>query len=515
MRIKTLHLEEPMHQKTEQQIRMDEFFQTVQIKLNPENRWVKLSKLIPWWTLEERYACHFKNSRRGEHALSVRVALGALIIQTRLGLTDEEIVNQIEENKYLQYFLGIDLSEGERPFHPSMMTHFRKRLSEDILMEVNELIAMEGAKALEEKSKKKKNDSNDDDDFPQGPTGRKAEGAETPKQAKNKGYMLIDATCAPSDIQYPTDIRLLNEGREKLEKIIDILHSPERGKKKKPRTYRKKARKAYLQIEKKRKKGKKAIRKAIRKQLGFVERDLKIIDAYLSESPERIDLLSAKEQQNLDVIRTLYEQQQYMYTHRTHQVEDRIVSIAQPYLRPIIRGKAGADVEFGSKIVTTVVNGFSFIEHMSFSNFNEGQYLRCTVEKYKERFGYYPEAVMADTLFRNRENIQYLKKLGVRMSGPRLGRHPKDRQILKEQKKIEKLDAGKRNGVESSYGVTKRKYGLGLIKSKLEETSKAEIILQFLVMNLERRLQVLCAYFKMAICWILLKKKTEGFPKFC
>ncbi|WMM89528.1 IS5/IS1182 family transposase, partial [Heyndrickxia coagulans] len=102
-------------------------------------------------------------------------------------------------------------------------------------------------------------------------------GSASPK-TKNKGKLILDATCAPADIAYPTDLGLLNEAREKLEHIIDVLHEPHKGKLRKPRTYRKRARKDYLSVAKQRKAGARKIRKAVGKQLGYVKRDLKIIE---------------------------------------------------------------------------------------------------------------------------------------------------------------------------------------------------------------------------------------------
>jgi len=294
-------------------------------------------------------------------------------------------VNQIVENPYLQYFLGFDRYDDRTPpFDASLMVSFRKRLNSDILIEINELIAQA---ALDEEQFKKTKDKNDH------PKGTKGDGQSEDETKAHQGQLILDATCAPGDIHYPTDVRLLNEAREKLEEIIDTLHEPDLGICTKPRTYRKEARKNYLSLEKQRKKHRKAIRKVIRKQLGYVLRDLKIIDRYL-ENPQRPLLLSRRQRENIQTIKALYEQQQMMYQTKTHKVENRIVSISQPHLRPIVRGKAGADVEFGCKVLTSVVNGYSFVERMSFNNFNEGSFLIESVENYKERFGSYPEAVM-------------------------------------------------------------------------------------------------------------------------
>lgn len=126
------------------------------------------------------------------------MAIGSLLIKERCNYTDEETVEQIKENPYLQYFIGFKEFKIEAPFDPSLMTYFRKRLGPDIIKEINELICREQSK--------------DNDPPPPGD-------GDNPK----KGKLILDATCAPADIRYPTDISLLNEAREKTEQIIDTL----------------------------------------------------------------------------------------------------------------------------------------------------------------------------------------------------------------------------------------------------------------------------------------------------
>ncbi|QSX09266.1 IS5 family transposase [Alkalibacter rhizosphaerae] len=476
--------------KTNQIKFSDDFFLPFGGTLNKNNRWVILADLIPWSDFEDAYAKNFKPSNKGEEALSVRVALGTLILQTKMKLVDAEVPLQVMENPYLQYFLGYDSFEDDKPpFDSSLITHFRKRFKPDILMEINNIIAMKELETIADKNKEDDSDNNNGS----GPTQPPNEDVQISfDDIPKRGKLILDATCAPSDIRFPTDLRLLNEAREKLEEMIDVLHAPDISVLPKPRTYRNRARKDYLSLEKQRKKRSKAIRKAIRKQLGYVKRDLEYVRSYL-EDPTRAELLTKRQSDQLGTIEKLYGQQQYMYDERTHSVEERIVSISQPYIRPIVRGKAGSDVEFGCKVMTSVVDGYTFVEKLDFDTFNEGILLQEAVEQYRRRFGCYPEAVLADSIFRNRKNLAWLKLRGIRISGPRLGRKPKV--VSPEVKKIQKADNGERNAVEGSYGVGKRKYGLGLIKTKLEDTTKSVIILQFLVMNLDRRLRSLLSQF--------------------
>jgi hypothetical protein len=237
----------------------------------------------------------------------------------------------------------------------------------------------------------------------------------------------------------------------------------------------------------------KKLRKAVGKQLRYVARDLRIVDTLLNNPTA--GTLTAKQQKELDVIRELYDQQKTMYDLKEHRIDNRIVSISQPHVRPIIRGKAKAGTEFGAKIEISLVDGYAFIEKLSWDNFNESTGLKDAVEAYYTRFGCYPEAVLADQIYRNRENLRFCKELGIRLSGPQLGRPSKRVQSI--QKRQEYLDSGERNAVEGKFGEGKRCYGLGRIMAHLKETSETVIALQFLVMNLERRLRVLfCQIFK-------------------
>lgn len=458
-----------------------DFFLPFGGKLNADNRWVKLARLVPWAKVEEHYAKAFKKSMKGQKPVSIRVALGALIIQQRLNLTDRETVQQIQENPYLQYFIGFTGYQDRLPFHDSLMTHFRKRLDATVLNQINEWIAVEGAKQA--------NEHDDDDKKNGGTTSSKRSRNKPNEEDPNQGTLVLDASCAPADIAYPTDLSLLNEAREKLESMIDTLHAAQSEKTQKPRTYREVARKDYLKVAKQRKAGSEKIRKAIGKQLKYVARDLRIIEKLVQTVG--LEALSKHQYKNLLVAQEVYRQQLDMHRNRKHQIEDRIVSITQPHVRPMVRGKAKAKVEFGAKIAISMVNGYTILEKQQWDNFNEGITLIESIEAYKTRFGYYPKAVLADQIYRNRENLNYCKTKGIRLSGPALGRPTEESKA--EQRKIAKQDASQRNVVEGKFGEGKRKYGLGLIQTRLRKTSETVISLQLLVMNLERSLRVLFA----------------------
>nr|WP_212963302.1 IS5 family transposase [Cohnella xylanilytica] len=493
-------------------------------KLNPANRWVQLAAIIPWDKVEEKYVSSFQSPAIGQKAYSSRIALGSLIIKERLGLSDRETTLQIQENPYLQFFLGYTAYVDEEPFHHSLLTHFRERLGLEVLAEINDWIAQAALQAEREaktKPKSSKRDRDDDDNDAGGsqltmevgeafsiPEEPATAAKKTRNMAKklhvlppkaapiatvtNKGTLMLDATCAPADIKYPTDLGLLNHAREILEDIIDVLHHPLIGEMEKPRTYREKARKSYLSVSKQRKASGKVIRKAIKKQLGYVGRDLRIIEALMEHTP--LTVLSKKQYRQLLIISELYRQQREMMETKTHTIQDRIVSIEQPHVRPMVRGKAAANVEFGAKIAASLVDGYVWIETVQWDSFNEATTLQASVESYKQRFGYYPAVILADKIYRNRDNLNYCKELGIRLSGPRLGRPSKEQSNAADREQ-ERQDAAQRNAIEGKFGEGKRKLGLGRIRARGAQTSLTVIALQFLVMNLERRLRALFLLF--------------------
>ena len=121
------------------QLSIEQFHISFGGTLDPGNRWVIFSSLMPWEELEETYAPQFSPTT-GAPAKPVRLAFGALFIKQRLGLTDEETVEQIRENAYMQYFLGFACYSSKAPFDPSMMVHFRKRFSQEDLNQPGELV---------------------------------------------------------------------------------------------------------------------------------------------------------------------------------------------------------------------------------------------------------------------------------------------------------------------------------------------------------------------------------------
>ena len=465
-----------------------DFNQPMGLHMNPNNRWIKMADSVPWDVFEEKYSRLFKTNT-GNVAKPVRMALGALIIQTKFQYSDRELVEQITENPYLQYFIGLPGYQEEPPFDSSTLVLFRKRINAQMIAEANEYM-------LSSQNKK-------EDDNPKPPTGGMSSGKDTMDALPdNEGTLILDASCAPVNIRYPQDISLLNEAREKLETIIYRFHKAYGLAL--PRRYTRRARKEYLAFAKSKKHTAKKIRKALRGQLSYVRRDIAYMEDFMSDgyAPEALEIPL------LLTIFRLYEQQQYMYDNKVHSVENRIVSISQPWIRPIVRGKLNASVEFGAKLEISIdTDGYARIEKTSFDAYNESGCLKKAAERYKERTGHYPERILADQIYRTRENRSFCKEHGIRLSGPKLGRP--NVATTKTDKKLEYQDNTDRIAVEREFSREKRCYGLGKIVTKLEKTQRTSIALSVFVANLfkiQRRILFVLFYlyeiFKKETCWL-------------
>lgn len=450
-------------------------------KLSENNRWVIMADLIPWAEFEDEYSSSF-SAEMGAPAKSFRMALGALIIKEKLGISDRETVEQIKENPYLQYFIGMSYYSNETPFDASMLVHFRERISADLVNKVNQQMVK---KMLETTSSTLVAE-------------KKTEASEKEiSELTNRGRLILDATCAPSDISYPTDLELLNQARKQTEKIIDLLYEQIKSQlEKKPRTYRQIARRDYLEVAKKRRILQKQRSKAIKKQLQYIKRNLSHIEQLTLNGATLLSLTN-RQYKMLLVVTEVYRQQLWLSENKKQSIDDRIVSLSQPHIRPIVRGKAGKNVEFGAKLSASCFDGYVFLDHISWDNFNESGDLKAQVEAFKNYTGYYPESVHVDKIYRTRENRAWCKERGIRISGVPLGRPPAN--ISKEKKQQAKEDERIRNSIEGKFGQAKRRFSLNRVMAKLNHTSQTAIAMTFLVMNLSahlsRLIRAFCVYF--------------------
>ena len=469
--------------ESEEQLSLAGFESFFERELDKDNRWVKLSRRIPWGKLSEAY---YKNlsADKGRRAKKARLVIGAVIIKHKLTLSDEETVEQIRENPYLQYFVGFSGFKKEQPFAPSLFVEIRKRMGEKTFESFEQAIIDQ----VEERKASRSRPKDDDLGGCDGGSSADSKAEEIREEVTHQGKLILDATVCEQAIRFPTDLGLLNESREISEKIIDELY-PLSSLGKKPRTYRREARAKYLAIVKQRKPGAKKLRRGIKEQLQYLRRNLGHIETLLDAVSGMAIPLPYKLLRKYWVIQHVYRQQEEMHRLKKKSCQDRIVSISQPHVRPIVRGKADRKAEFGAKLgVSLTGEGIACVDKVSWDACHEGNDLKEQVESYKERHGYYPEVVLGDTIYGARENRRYLKEHGIRFGGKPLGR-PKaaseaNREELLEGKKRRKEEYRQRIPIEGKFGQGKNGYRLNYIRAKTAATSEAWIRSIFLVMNL-------------------------------
>lgn len=452
---------------SQKQLSLDDYMNNLGKRLNANNRWIKLADQLPWDEFAKTYASSL-SKKMGRPGKDARLVIGAMIIKHIKKLPDEEVIPEIQENPYLQYFIGLKEFTNDQIFDPSLFVTLRKRLGKSAFDSLSETFVQHVKK--HQKAQKLK----------QSPNKRSQDDDSNPKPPTHQGQLIIDAVVAPQDIKFPTDIDLLSKAREETERLIDSLWEPNPGKRK-PRTYRQNARRDYLNVVKKKRKSKRVLRQGRKKQLGYLRRNIKTINTLLFPYKETGLPFDSRDLKLLHVIQETYRQQKIMHKSSTNSIPGRIVSINQPHVRPIVRGKSGRDTEFGAKLSCSLIDGYVWLDHLSWDAFNENGDLIMQVETYKERFGFYPASVHVDQIYGTRKNREYLKEHGIIFAGKALGR---PRQMTREEKRAFKKAMGIRSQIEGKFGEGKRKYDLGLVKTKTQMTSESWIACVFFVMNL-------------------------------
>jgi len=487
-----------------------------------------MAELIPWDELSMVFIASPTAPNLngpGRPTLDLRLVMGALLVQQIEGLSDERTLELINENVYVQFFCGLPGFQVTSLFDSSSMTHWRSWLGDSGAAALSETLADIFEQRRKEDLNSSDNNVGDDDlnDPSSNPSSRDAshEAEETnddnqEKLKPNQGTLLLDATCAPANISYPTDTGLLNHARCSLESILDKLWSQcllyDCATNTKPRTYRQSARKSFASFSRKRRPSKKTIRKQRRKQLQWVERNLKHIDSLfdlLVETDAHVGVLKKAEYKRLQVCHELARQQRQMHDTKTSRCDNRIVSLDQPHIRPIVRGKAGARVEFGPKLDASLSNGIARVEAISFEAYHEGCVAIAACERYAQRHGCYPAKILVDSAYLSNDNRKYFNSLGINYVAKPQGRPPKDeiKRAAYDAKLKESQTPGERNPIEGFFGLSKRRYRMGNLMCRKAKHAVGEVFLITMAVNIMSELaRVLFCLF-----WIL--QKAASGPK--
>lgn len=437
--------------------------------LSKSNRWIKLADNLPWSKIEKEYNKRLKNKHNGAGNKPARMVVGALIVKHVENLSDEKTIQAIQENPYMQYLLGLTKFTEKPVFVPELFVQIRKRLDHDFF----NMLTMMLAEADGSKPKKENTDENGNN---------------------HGGTMKCDATCCDAEVRYPTDANLLEDGSRLIDRLLDKFCS--RHKIRKPQTHRMEARHAFILLIKRKRKGKKLVDKTKLIQIRCLQADFQIFLDFLGKQASNLlTCFSRHDNKCLRAAFKMYEQQKMMFEQNVRSCADRIISIYQPHLRPIVRGKAKANVEFGAKIGASIVNGYTYVDHLSWDAYNESSDLAIQIELYKKRFGMLPREIQVDKLYLGKANRQYIKDCNVECYNRPLGRPPKeenDRHAVDKKKAI-----GERNEMEGTFGTSKRVYRANNIQAKLDNTADTWIGACFFAKNVMKFLRgLLCLIFE-------------------
>ena len=457
--------------------------------LSKSNRWVALADLLPWDEIEKIYNTRLANRHKGAGNKPARMIIGACIIKHKFNLSDQETIDMIQENPYMQYLCGLSEFTDKPIFDASLFVTIRKRIS---MEEINDMVTSLLNRELRKKEDKKQgNNHGKSNGNISSSANQNDNGAEfTDSQGrKHKGILKMDATCADAEVRFPVDVDIIHDGCKVVDRYINSLcktlcikhvHS----------SY-KTARSFYLELVKRKKKGGKFVKETIGHLLHYLSVDLRKITEIFVDYTGSKEMLKPSEQRILNAVFDMFHQQSYMHENNIHTCANRIISIFQPHLRPIKRGKAKAKTEFGAKIGAVIYEGYTFIDHHSWDAYNESQDLELHVQKFKERFGYLPATIHADKIYLNKANRKYLKDEEINTYCKPLGRPSKESKTPEFIAKMTKA-VGERNEIECSFGTGKRIYRANNIRAKLPETSECWTGMCYFVKNVMRFLRELC-----------------------
>lgn len=409
----------------------------------------KIAQAIDWDSLSDKLA-QFYCLDNGRPTKPSRVKVGLLILKHLYQISDEEAVNTLKCNLYAQYLCSVSIEESKDFIDPTSLVKFRKK------------IGLEGVKFIEQ------------------------EVLNSLKRAKLlKGRKLVcDTTVVPSNIAYPTDISLLEKVRRTAIKFLDTAKQFEA---KQFRTYKRIAKKIYIQYQKIRHHTIKSRRHTQKKLLQFSKRNIRQLKEALKEVSQSANscLDKAKEQflkeakGFLDTACAIITQQKDIY--KGLPVKERIVSIHQPHIRPMVRGKYPQEVEFGPKILLNLKNNFLFLEDLRFNNISDSQLLDTAIKGYQERFDVLPTQLSTDRGFWSPESQALAQDYGItKIAIENKGKssHLKGKPFRERLRRL-------RCSIEAKISLAKRKYGLDRIRYSIPSGEEIWIRFGLVSMNLK------------------------------
>jgi len=389
----------------------------------------QLHQAIPWQELAALVPApaHAKSGLGCKPWFGVQGGIGLMLLKHYLQLSDAKLIERLNTDWSLQYFCGIQLQAGEAIRDRDLPSWWRGYIGQHLdISKWQKVLASKWKKHMEQ--------------------------TQTTSQ---------DATCYESRIAYPTDVKLLWQSCSQVYGLIQMVLKKQR--QRKSRANHALRRKEFLSYQKSKKKTRKGEKKLRKKLLKYLHRLLELNHALYTKFNIAV---SRSKSQRLRTIGKVYEQQQKKLFGE--KIEDRIVSISKPYVRPIIRGKEVKSVEFGAKVNKLQVSGISFIEHLSYDAFNEGTRLQSGIGMHHQYFGKCSQ-FSGDAIYATNKNRTYLKKKGIVHNFTPKGKQ-KPAHIEQAAQMRSLLNKERGTKLEGSFGNEKNHYLLQKVRAGNQTT---------------------------------------------
>lgn len=426
--------------------------------LDKNNPLYKITSVIDWVSLSDKLA-RFYCPDNGRPSKPSRLKVGLLILKHMYQISDEDTLDTLKTNIYAQYLCDVSLEQisSRNILCPSSLTRFRKQIGPSGVQLIEEEVLNSLKRANLLKGKK----------------------------------LACDTTVVPSNIAYPTDVSLLEKVRSK---TVELLERAKDFGAEQFRTYKRTARKVYIQYQKirhhtvkSRRKVQKQIRQFAQRNIGQLKETAAKIkdtikeaaDSAMTPTDKAKKQFIEKAEEFLDTASAIITQQKDVY--KGLPVQERIVSVHQPHIRPMVRGKYPVEVEFGPKILLNHKNGFLFLADIRFNNISDTQLLETAINEYKDTFGYLPTQLAADRGFWSKDNFKLttedfkITKVAIQNKGK--SDHLKNKPFKERLRRL-------RCAIEAKISLAKRKYGLNRIRYSIPEGEEIWIRLGLTAMNL-------------------------------
>ena len=400
---------------------------------------------IPWQELVKTFS--LSNKKKGPSSIfSPRGKLALMFLKNYCCCSDKKLIAQFNGNIYYQIFCDTLLDPGQGIKNYKIVSQIRCELAEQLDIDKTEKVLITYWKPY----------------------------------MSDLGSITTDATCYESSIKYPTDVKLLMDSVDWIYSQIQV--SSRNNQLPMPRTKYKKWKRRSLSYSKMKQKRKKKRIPLLRGLLRLLTKLIPILEEL--ELNYGFNSLNAKYLRKRQTIKTILKQQSDKF-YKGERPKQAIVSIDKPYIRPIIRGKENKPVEFGAKLNKLQIDGISFIEHVSFEAFHEGNRLQKTIWKAQKLTGKRVKIVGADAIYATNANRKYTSSKNIQTDFKPKGRPGKNAKHKKQLAAIITKERATR--LEGSFGTDKNYFLLNKIKAR---TKQSEIFWIFLGIHTSNALNI-------------------------